>query len=56
MFNESAPRDYVTGKYLEYQKRYAQKMRESDRVMLRLIEDVVSSEPRLVGGGKLRLL
>ena len=43
------PRAYVTSGYLEYQKKYAENPRESDKKLLALLE---RAEPRLVDGGK----
>lgn len=40
------PRSYVTGDYLEYQKKYSQNPRESDKTLLRLME---SADSRLAG-------
>lgn len=36
------PRSYVTGDYLEYQKKYSQNPRESDKTLLRLMERIDS--------------
>lgn len=55
MLTPSAPREYVTRDYLEYQKKYAQNMRESDKVLLRLIAGA-AEQPRPEADGPLRLL
>jgi SAM-dependent methyltransferase len=54
VFKESAPRGYVTGEYLDYQKRYARQIRESDKVMIELIRGALKEDSR--PGKKLSLL
>lgn len=39
-------RDYLTTKYLEYQKQYAGKLRESDKVLIALIKETMSNYPK----------
>ena len=39
-----APQEYCTGSYLEYQKKYAQDIRESDKVLLKLVGDILASD------------
>jgi SAM-dependent methyltransferase len=53
MFKPSAPREYVTGEYLEYQKKYAKNIRESDKVLIRLIRKAVQGEPPRAEGPRL---
>ncbi len=40
-FPPSAPRDYVTGPYVEYQKRYSENIRESDKITIGMIRKTV---------------
>lgn len=37
---------YATGDYLEHQKRYATQVRESDRVIIDIVRDIVEEGPR----------
>jgi SAM-dependent methyltransferase len=37
MLKDSAPRAYVTTEYLEYQRKYSENIRDSDRVLINLI-------------------
>ena len=39
MLKDSAPRKYVTTDYLEYQRKYAENVRESDKILMSLIAD-----------------
>lgn len=53
MFQESAPRGFVTGEYLQYQERYSKSPRESDKMLITLIEEVVTKH---FAGQRLALL
>jgi SAM-dependent methyltransferase len=46
MFEKSAPRDYVTGDYLDYQEKHARNMRESDRRLLQLMAENLGRDRR----------
>lgn len=53
-YTQSVPRDYVIGDYLEYQKKWATNMRESDKQLVALIRRAV--EGHSPNGHRLRLL
>jgi trans-aconitate methyltransferase len=42
---QHTPRDYSSGAYFEYQKKYAGTMRDSDRVLLGIIGKLLASRP-----------
>ncbi len=41
----TAPREYVVGAYVDYQRGYADTPRESDRVLIGLVADLVAGRP-----------
>jgi SAM-dependent methyltransferase len=54
MFQASAPREYTAGEYLSYQRRYAGNVRESDKVLTRLLR--AAAERAGTPDGRPRLL